>query len=165
MKHEQSNIMPPRYVVEFLDDISARITITDENSLVESEDAEGNTVYAYNQFQTLKPYRPNLAIDVSENLDAWFLIVKAEDSDRAAAANRERRDALLRASDCELALDRMGLETPSGTTFTAWLSFLKKLGETINGGWAVYRQALRDLPSLPNWPYLNEEDWPKPPND
>ena len=26
--------------------------------------------------------------------------------------------------------------------------------------WATYRQALRDLPEHPNWPDLNEADWP-----
>lgn len=26
--------------------------------------------------------------------------------------------------------------------------------------WAIYRQALRDLPSHVNWPNLTDEDWP-----
>ena len=163
MKHEQSNVRPPRYIVELFDDISARVTVTDESSVEETQDADGNTVFSYNQFVTNKPYRANLSVDVAEHFDAWFQIVKDEDQRRTAAANRARRNALLRESDCELTLDRMGLETPTGSTFSAWLSFLKKLGETIGGEWAVYRQALRDLPTLPNWPYLNDDDWPKPP--
>ena len=27
----------------------------------------------------------------------------------------------------------------------------------------AYRQALRDLPDHPNWPYLNRDDWPTKP--
>ena len=31
--------------------------------------------------------------------------------------------------------------------------------------WAAYRRALRDLSDHPNWPNLNPEDWPTPPDE
>ena len=34
------------------------------------------------------------------------------------------------------------------------------LSATDKQAWATYRQALRDLPEHPNWPDLNEADWP-----
>lgn len=79
----------------------------------------------------------------------------------AAAEARARRDQLLADSDSLMALDRIGLSVPSGTTFTAWLSFLKKLGDVLIGDVAVYRQALRDLPEQVGFPY--EINWPHKP--
>lgn len=64
----------------------------------------------------------------------------------AAAFARKIRDKLLNETDSRVALDRFNISVPSGTSFTAWLSFLKSLGEIITGAWAIYRQALRDLP-------------------
>ncbi|MGN1318898.1 MAG: phage tail assembly chaperone, partial [Lachnospirales bacterium] len=37
--------------------------------------------------------------------------------------------------------------------FSAWLGFFKKLGEVVNGEWAVYRQALRDIPEQEGFPF------------
>ena len=65
----------------------------------------------------------------------------------AAAFARKIRDKLLNETDSRVALDRFNISVPSGTSFTAWLSFLKSLGEIITGAWAIYRQALRDLPN------------------
>ena len=60
-----------------------------------------------------------------------------------------------------MALDRLGLDVPSGTTFTAWLSFLRTFGEALTGDWARYRKALRDLPQQEGFPFNIE--WPVPP--
>ncbi len=95
------------------------------------------------------------------NSAAWLQKAMQEDYEKAAAAARLVRDDLLAASDCEMALDRLGLSVPSGTTFTAWLSFFKKLGEVLLGGVAAYRQALRDLPQQEGFPY--DIDWPDHP--
>ena len=66
-------------------------------------------------------------------------------------AHREQMDAL----------DRLGLVAPSGSTFTAWLGFLKALGEALIGEWAQYRQALRDLPEQDGFPFSIV--WPSAP--
>lgn len=79
--------------------------------------------------------------------------------DDAAAKVRARRDALLAASDADMALDRLGLSVPSGTTFTAWLSFLKGLGDVLSGDIAKYRQALRDVPAQDGFPF--DVEWPE----
>ena len=51
----------------------------------------------------------------------------------AAAFARKIRDKLLNDTDNRVALDRFNISVPSGTSFTAWLSFLKSLGEIITG--------------------------------
>lgn len=71
----------------------------------------------------------------------------------AAMFARKIRNKLLEASDNRLTLDRLGLVAPSGSTFTAWLSFLKALGNILTGAWAKYRQDLRDLPDQPGFPF------------
>lgn len=87
--------------------------------------------------------------------------VKRGDEESAAVIARAIRDRLLKESDAELAVDRMGLEVPSGNTFVAWLDFFKGLGEMLNGKWAQYRQELRDLPQQEGFP-LNTEFPEKP---
>lgn len=51
---------------------------------------------------------------------------------------RRKRDALLKASD--------------------WTQLPDAQIDKV--AWAIYRQALRDLPTHPNWPNLTEADWP-----
>ena len=87
--------------------------------------------------------------------------IEAEDADTAAAIARRIRNQLLRNSDAEVALDRLGLSVPSGTTFTAWLAFFKQLGEALMGEWARYRQLLRDLPTQEGFPFTIQ--WPTAP--
>ena len=79
----------------------------------------------------------------------------------AAAFARKIRDKLLNETDSRVALDRFNISVPSGTSFTAWLSFLKSLGEIITGSWAIYRQALRDLPEQEGFPF--NVTFPAPP--
>lgn len=83
------------------------------------------------------------------------------DAETAAEIARTIRNRLLRDSDAEVALDRLGLAVPSGTSFTAWLSFLRTLGEALTGDWATYRQALRDLPKQEGFPF--DIQWPVSP--
>ena len=79
----------------------------------------------------------------------------------AAAFARKIRDKFLNETDSRVALDRFNISVPSGTSFTAWLSFLKSLGEIITGAWAIYRQALRDLPEQEGFPF--NVTFPTPP--
>lgn len=79
----------------------------------------------------------------------------------AAAFARKIRDKLLNETDSRVALDRFNISVPSGTSFTSWLSFLKSLGEIITGAWAIYRQALRDLPEQEGFPF--NVTFPAPP--
>ena len=79
----------------------------------------------------------------------------------AAAFARKIRDKLLNETDSRVALDRFNISVPSGTSFTAWLSFLKSLREIITGAWAIYRQALRDLPEQEGFPF--NVTFPAPP--
>ena len=90
---------------------------------------------------------------IANNIEAWREKAMQEDYDRAAAEVRAARDKLLADSDKEMMLDRMGLEVPTGVSFTAWLDFLKKLGAAVSGEMARYRQELRDITKQDGFPY------------
>ena len=72
-----------------------------------------------------------------EELAAWL----AGADDRAAEANRNKRNALLTESDWTQVAD-----APVDAT-----------------AWATYRQALRDITTHSNWPNLEDADWPVKP--
>ena len=85
--------------------------------------------------------------------ERYEVACEEQNEEDAAMFARLIRNKLLEESDNELAFDRLGLVAPSGSTFTAWLSFLKKLGEVLTGAWAKYRQDLRDVPEQPGFPF------------
>ena len=85
--------------------------------------------------------------------DAYERACEAQDEESAAEFCRKIRNRLLEESDAEMSLDRLGLTVPSGSTFTAWLSFLKGLGDALTGAWSTYRKALRDIPEQPGFPF------------
>lgn len=93
---------------------------------------------------------------------AYERACQALNEEDAAYLARKIRNKLLEESDNRMALDCLGLTVPAGATFTAWLSFLRGIGEAISGSWATYRQALRDLPEQEGFP-LNI-NFPVPPN-
>lgn len=107
------------------------------------------------------PWQENLQSRIAEELDSWRQIAESEAYSLASSEARAIRDRLLSESDASMALDRLGLTVPSGSTFTSWLSFLRGIGDVLKGGMAAYRQALRDLPEQEGFPY--EITWPERP--
>lgn len=92
--------------------------------------------------------------ELTETLQAAYERACAdENAEDAAAYARKLRDRMLAESDNEMSIDRLGLTAPSGSTFTSWLSFLRKLGDVLTGSWANYRKALRDLPEQEGFPF------------
>lgn len=83
--------------------------------------------------------------------------VAAQDEDTAARLARKIRDRLLADSDAEFAFDRFGLDIPENITATTMLTVLKNVfctfRQMVSGNWAVYRQALRDIPNQPGFPF------------
>lgn len=85
--------------------------------------------------------------------DAYERACAEQDEESAAEFCRKIRNKLLEESDAEMSLDRLGLDVPSGSTFTAWLSFLKGLGNALTGAWSRYRKLLRDLTEQEGFPF------------
>ena len=101
--------------------------------------------------------------DVQEN--ALQSAVLVHDEELAAALARVIRNRKLEESDGKLAFDRFGISLPDSITATTMLKAFKDLIEglksLLNGSWAAYRQALRDLPEQQGFPFNIE--WPEAP--
>lgn len=120
---------------------------------IEEIETEDGTQYTADEYTLTVPVSQALNKRIANNIEAWREKAMKEDYDRAAAEVRAIRDKLLADSDKEMVLDRMGLEVPTGVSFTAWLDFLKKLGAAVAGEMAKYRQELRDIPKQEGFPY------------
>ena len=102
--------------------------------------------------------------DVQENaLQAAILV---QDEDLAAALARVIRNRKLDESDGKVAFDRFGIVLPENITATSMLKAFKELIEgmksLLNGEWAAYRHALRDLPEQASFPF--NIVWPDAPD-
>ncbi len=128
---------------------------------MEKQREEGEIVYEAVSWTIETQWIDNIEERILSGKAAWLEKATTEAFAIAAAEARAIRDNLLAESDSLMALDRLGLSAPSGSTFTAWLSFLRKLGEVLVGNIAIYRQALRDLPNQPGFPY--DIQWPVKP--
>lgn len=93
--------------------------------------------------------------EVLEN--AYQAACASGDEQAAADAARALRNRLLDLSDKEMSLDRLGLDTSSA------IAFLASLKQLFSSGWAVYRQALRDLPQQEGFPF--NVAWPNSPDE
>lgn len=120
---------------------------------IEEIETEDGTQYTADEYTLTVTDTQMLEDRIANNIEAWLEKAMKEDYDRAAAEVRAIRDKLLAESDKEMVLDRMGLEVPTGVSFTAWLDFLKKLGAAVSGEMAKYRQELRDIPKQEGFPY------------
>ena len=149
----ESNVKPAPFLVE-------RHGETAEVILRENVQRT-DTGFAYDEYRMTAPYRENLAACVEMAQKQWLETAKAAEYHALAAQIREKRDKLLRESDARMCLDRMGLTAPTGTTFSAWLSFLRGISASLSGPWADYRRVLRDIPQQPGFPYHVE--FPKKP--
>ncbi len=129
---------------------------------IEEIETEDGTQYTADEYTLTVPVSQALNKRVADNIEAWREKAVQEDYDRTAAEVRAIRDKLLADSDKEMVLDRMGLEVPSGISFSAWLDFLKKLGAAVAGNWSKYRQKLRDITTQAGFPY--DVEFPEKPN-
>lgn len=120
---------------------------------IEEIETEDGTQYTADEYTLTVTDTQTLEERIANNIEAWREKAMQEDYDRVAAEIRAIRDKLLAESDKEMMLDRMGLEVPTGVSFSAWLEFLKKIGSAVSGDLAKYRQELRDIPQQEGFPY------------
>ena len=158
----ESTTKQPKYIFEPLDFGRVRVTLFANETTVQAEDG---THYLYDVYTVETTDRPALGEIISGNLDGWIAAAAKVERDEAAAAVRAVRDRLLSESDAHMLLDRMGLELPDTITTTTMLKvfkeFIAALKAAVAGDWAKYRQALREIPNQPGFPF--EIDWPDKP--
>lgn len=158
---------PKTYYNSSPEPVEIKLLGTGESLLVfrqnieEVQTEEGGVQYAADEYLLHVPYAENLLDRVETHLEEWLNKAVQEDYEREAAEVRAKRDALLAETDKEMCLDRLGLTSPEGSTFTAWIGFLKTIASAVFGSMAKYRQALRDIPQQEGFPY--DVTFPVPP--
>ncbi len=99
------------------------------------EEQEASTTYKYDLYvMTEVPYRDNLSEELQNNYENWLNDVKEQDRNAVASDIRIKRDYLLSSTDWTQMKD------------TA-------LSTAEQQKYAIYRQALRDIPQQVGFPY------------
>lgn len=157
----ESDTRPNKFEIENILNGKCDVVINDnikeitETVIGENEEETTKIKYSYDTYRISKNYRDNLETELADEtkFNQWLSDVKAKFYDIKAEEVRKVRNELLKESDAEMCLDRMGLVMPEGTSFTAWISFLKALGNAISGRMAKYRQELRDITKQEGFPF------------
>ena len=110
--------------------------ITDE---ITGEQLSG---YNYDEYAIMRRNFPDLETNVRNNVDTWMDEAREEDYNRLAVQVREVRNKLL--------IDTDRTQLPDAP-----------ISEGTREGYTEYRQALRDMPQQPGFPY--EIVWPVEP--
>lgn len=116
---------------------------------------EQNVYKRLTKVEAMANLQKSQLVEVLQN--AYNAACLAKDEQAAADAARALRNKLLDLSDKEMSLDRLGLDISST------LTFLTSLSSIFSGEWAVYRQALRDLPQQKGFPF--DVVWPGSPDE
>lgn len=171
------------------------VVFFDVSNLLEEKDENNNISYEYDAY-TIKntSYRTNLGTDISENYDKWYNYAIQYEKDVLMAEIRAKRNELLKDTDKEVALDRLGIEfpdiefpeldPPKELSISNYLSYLKDLGNSFATivklikpliqaltnkkyvDMVLYRQKLRDITKESNNPnFPYNVIFPKNPNE
>lgn len=171
------------------------VVFFDVSNLLEEKDENNNISYEYDAY-TIKntSYRTNLGTDISENYDKWYNYAIQYEKDVLMAEIRAKRNELLKDTDKEVALDRLGIEfpdiefpeldQPKELSISNYLSYLKDLGNSFAAiiklikpliqaltnkkyvDMVLYRQKLRDITKESNNPnFPYNVIFPKNPNE
>lgn len=153
---------PPVFTVNREGDRAVIIFYTDVQE-VQRED--GSSAWEAVSWTIESSWTDNIIDRITEDPAAWLAEAQAEAYTEAAAKVRSLRDKLLTESDAMTALDRFGMDLPDKVTATTMLSVFKEILTAVwkitNGSIGQYRQALRDLPEQPGFPF--DIDWPNKP--
>lgn len=156
----ESNVKPNKFEIENVQNDRCDVII---NTNIVEETEDENVKYTFDMYRMNICYNQNIAHEIENDFEKYLKLAQNYEYKILAAEIRKKRDELLKESDQDMCIDRMGLEVPTGTTFTSWLNFFKKLGNAITDGKiAKYRKALRDIPQQEGFPYNviwpNKED-------
>lgn len=144
LPYNESNSRPEAFSVERNADGSADIVFAENiNEFMQDDEV----MYRWEEYRLTVPYRDNLYENVQNNEPAWLEKAKQKKYDDAAAEVRAVRDSLLKQSDKQVILDRIALDTTDAA------SLAQSFAGVLTGEWAIYRQALRNVPQQEGFPF------------
>lgn len=156
----ESNLKPEnKFEIENI--INGKCDIVFFDNVQEIEAIEENEKkYSFDTYRLKANYRDELEKELNDDIEKykeWLQLAKDTEFNELATIIREKRNKLLQESDKYMCLDRLGIEIPENITTGTIISVVKKffegLGESINGNYAKYRQALRDITKQEGFPY------------
>lgn len=165
----ESNLKPEnKFEIENIIDGKCDIVFFDNIQEIEATE-ENEKKYSFDTYRLKANYRDELEKELNDDVEKykeWLQLAKDTEFNELATIIREKRNKLLQESDKYMCLDRLGIEIPENISMGTIISVVKKffegLGESINGNYAKYRQALRDITKQDGFPYNVE--FPTEPN-
>lgn len=156
----ESNLKPEnKFEIENIIDGKCDIVFFDNVQEIEAIE-ENEKKYSFDTYRLKANYRDELEKELNDDIEKykeWLQLAKDTEFNELATIIREERNKLLQESDKYMCLDRLGIEIPENITTGTIISVIKKffegLGESINGNYAKYRQALRDITKQEGFPY------------
>nr|DAY77986.1 MAG TPA: tail assembly chaperone protein [Caudoviricetes sp.] len=156
----ESNLKPEnKFEIENIIDGKCDIVFFDNVQEIEAIE-ENEKKYSFDTYRLKANYRDELEKELNDDIEKykeWLQLAKDTEFNELATIIREKRNKLLQESDKYMCLDRLGIEIPENITTGTIISVVKKffegLGESINGNYAKYRQALRDITKQEGFPY------------
>lgn len=156
----ESNLKPEnKFEIENIIDGKCDIVFFDNVQEIEATE-ENEKKYSFDTYRLKANYRDELEKELNDDVEKykeWLQLAKDTEFNELATIIREKRNKLLQESDKYMCLDRLGIEIPENITTGTIISVVKKffegLGESINGNYAKYRQALRDITKQEGFPY------------
>lgn len=155
----ESTMKPGKFKIDEVENGKCTVlffdNIVEENTEIENK--ENAIKYVYDMYKVAAQYRENLAEEIENNYKKWLEFAKKEDYENLAAEVRAKRNELLKDSDKEMCIDRLGLNFPKDLSMTNIISSLKQFfdgfSNIVNGNMAKYRQELRDITKQEGFPY------------
>lgn len=155
MQVENSVKPNKRFIIE--DFGNGKCTVSFFYNIVEEIVRENDKKYVYDMYTIELDNREELSEEIENNYEQWLQFAKEEDYEKLAAEVRKKRNELLKDTDKEMCIDRLGLDIPAEISMTNLISCLKQFFEgfsnVYNGKIAKYRQELRDITKQEGFPY------------
>lgn len=158
----ESNVRPTQdFEIEKNIDGTCDVILNDLDSIEEvetiNEDGTITITYKYYSFRIQLTFNENVSEYVKANFKKLYDNAKEYDRDKVAQEVRARRNALLDATDKDMAFDRLGITLPENITMTNIISVIKDFAKALGGisksDIARYRQELRDITKQEGFPY------------
>lgn len=156
----ESSVKPNKYEIEEIGNGKCVVSFFD--NIVEQEisqvDSEETTIkYVYDMYKITINSRPNLIEELENKFDDWLMFAKDCEYEKLATEVRMKRNEMLKETDAEMCLDRLGIEIPENINATNLLTVVtdvfKGIATVLNNNMSKYRQELRDLTNQEGFPY------------
>lgn len=156
----ESSVKPNKYEIEEIGNGKCVVSFFD--NIVEQEvsqvDSEETTIkYVYDMYKITINIRPNLIEELENKFNDWLMFAKDCEYEKLATEVRTKRNEMLKETDAEMCLDRLGIEIPENINATNLLTVVtdvfKGIAAVLNNNMSKYRQELRDLTNQEGFPY------------